>query len=87
MVDSTSVAREKREALQERVGNMKKASELRRKGKADRVNYNRLSNPDYYLIRNKDWYEEHERDMNLYDKSFWCRIGRASCRERVLRLV
>jgi hypothetical protein len=45
---------------------------MRRKGKETRVNYKDMDLVAYSAIRQKNWYEEVERELDIEDPRFWC---------------
>ncbi|KAK1618195.1 hypothetical protein QYE76_023712 [Lolium multiflorum] len=50
----------------------RKSATLRRKGKATRDNYKTMDIISYAATREKNWYEDVERDFEIEDKRFWC---------------
>ena len=44
----------------------------KRKGKEQRQNYKEMSNVDFALMRQKDWYVTMPRDNEIEDPNFWC---------------
>jgi hypothetical protein len=50
----------------------RKSASLRRKGKETRPNYKETDSVAYAALRQKDWYEEVERDFDIEDPRFWC---------------
>ena len=72
-MDTTVTAQRRREEQREEENAEKRRqAEVRKKGKQQRANYKTMDSPSYTLIRNKDWYDEEERDSELADQSFWC---------------
>ncbi|KAK1662579.1 hypothetical protein QYE76_050738 [Lolium multiflorum] len=49
-----------------------KSATLRRKGKATRENYKTMDIISYSAIRQKNWYEDVERELDIEDRRFWC---------------
>ncbi|KAK1607937.1 hypothetical protein QYE76_031610 [Lolium multiflorum] len=49
----------------------RKSATLRRKGKANRENYKSMGSVSYAAIRQKNWYEDVQRDDEIEDKRFW----------------
>jgi hypothetical protein len=45
---------------------------MRRKGKEMRINYNDMDSIYYAALRQKNWYEDEERDLEIEDTRFWC---------------
>ena len=45
---------------------------MRRKGKETRPNYKEMNPVDYATLRQNDWYEDDERDLEIEDSRFWC---------------
>jgi hypothetical protein len=43
-----------------------------RKGKDLRINYKDMDSIEYAAIRQKNWYEDMERDLEIEDNRFWC---------------
>ncbi|KAK1680147.1 hypothetical protein QYE76_040995 [Lolium multiflorum] len=50
----------------------RKSATLRRKGKATRENYKTMDIISYVAIRQKNWYEDVEREIDIEDQRFWC---------------
>ncbi|KAK1643665.1 hypothetical protein QYE76_061470 [Lolium multiflorum] len=50
----------------------RKSATLRRKGKTSRENYKLMDSVSYVAIRQKNRYEDVERDHDIEDKRFWC---------------
>jgi hypothetical protein len=45
---------------------------MRRKGKDTRIKYKDMDIIDYVALRQKNWYEDDERDLDIEDLRFWC---------------
>ena len=45
---------------------------MRGKGKQSRPNYKDMDSVEYATLRQKDWYEEVEKDEDIEDNNFWC---------------
>ena len=45
---------------------------MRRKGKETRVNYKDMDSVAYSALRQKNWYEDVERELDIEDPRFWC---------------
>ena len=72
-VDSGVILQRHREDERRTPADRRRAATARQnKGKQIRLNYNEIANPEYVLIRRKDWYTAAERDNELTDRSFWC---------------
>ncbi|KAK1607075.1 hypothetical protein QYE76_030748 [Lolium multiflorum] len=50
----------------------RKSATIRRKGKSSRENCKSMDIVSYAAIRQKNWYEDIERDDEIEDKRFWC---------------
>ncbi|KAK1649256.1 hypothetical protein QYE76_067061 [Lolium multiflorum] len=50
----------------------RKSATLRRKGKSSRENYKSMDGVSYAAIRQKNWYEDVQRDDEIEDTRFWC---------------
>ncbi|KAK1608874.1 hypothetical protein QYE76_032547 [Lolium multiflorum] len=50
----------------------RKSATLRRKGKATRENYKTMDMISYAAIRQKNWYADVERELDIEDRRFWC---------------
>ncbi|KAK1627926.1 hypothetical protein QYE76_002241 [Lolium multiflorum] len=50
----------------------RKSATLRRKGKSSRENYKSMDIVSYAAMRQKNWYEDIDRDDEIEDKRFWC---------------
>ncbi|KAK1629283.1 hypothetical protein QYE76_003598 [Lolium multiflorum] len=50
----------------------RKLATLRRKGKETRDNYKNLDIVTYSALRQKNWYEDVERELDIEDPRFWC---------------
>ncbi|KAK1620816.1 hypothetical protein QYE76_026333 [Lolium multiflorum] len=50
----------------------RKSATLRRKGKSSRENYKEMDSVSYAALRQKNWYEDIERDDEIEDKRIWC---------------
>ncbi|KAM0887545.1 hypothetical protein ACQ4PT_028956 [Festuca glaucescens] len=50
----------------------KKSATMRRKVKDTRINYKDMDSVDYAALRQKNWYEDEERDLDIEDRRFWC---------------
>ena len=50
----------------------RKSATLRRKGKAPRENYKTMDIISYAALRQKNWYEDVEREVDIEDPRFWC---------------
>ncbi|KAK1663626.1 hypothetical protein QYE76_051785 [Lolium multiflorum] len=49
-----------------------KSATLRRKGKETRENYKNMDIVTYSALRQKNWYEDVERELDIEDPRFWC---------------
>ena len=72
-VDSGAILQRRRQEERRTPAERRRAGTAKQnKGKQVRLNYNEIANPEYGLIRRKDWYTEDRRDNDLTDRSFWC---------------
>ena len=51
---------------------LRKSATMGRKGKEMRTNYKDMDSIDYAALRQKNWYEDVERDLEIEDTRFWC---------------
>ncbi|KAK1669690.1 hypothetical protein QYE76_057849 [Lolium multiflorum] len=50
----------------------RKSETLKQKGKATRENYKTMDIISYVALRQKNWYEDVEREVDIEDQRFWC---------------